>query len=119
MLPQPAQTDIERAGAAMALLGLLEAEDQRAQVGQAQPMRHHPAQYAPFVTEQSRRQSALAGHHQGDAAAAPLLATQEGMERQMRLVLPHAVQVDGSIDALLAATQLRAQTPLDRRQRRG
>ena len=103
----------------MTLLGLLETKDQRAQVGEAQPMRHHPAQHAALVSEQGRRQRALPGDHQRDAATASLLAAQEGMERQMRLILTQAVQVDGGVDALLAAAQLRAQTPLDRRQRRG
>jgi len=37
----------------------------------------------------------------------------------MRLILPHAMQVDGGVDALLTAAQLCTQTPLDRRQRRG
>ena len=58
----------------MTLLGLLEAEDQRSQFRQAQPVRHHPAQHAALVAEQSRRRRPLAGYHQGDAAAAPLLA---------------------------------------------
>ena len=70
----------------MALLGLLEAQDQRAQIRHAQPMRHHPAQHAALVTEQCRRQRALAGHHQRDAAAATLLAAQEGMKRLYLIV---------------------------------
>ena len=41
-----AQPDIERAGAAVTMLGLLEADDEGAQLGRAQPMRHHASQHA-------------------------------------------------------------------------
>src|SRR5688572_15700136 len=93
--PPPAEPDIECTGSAMLGRSLLEADHQMAQVGQAQPMRHHAAQDAPFFEQALAHGSAtLAGDHQDEGMAGALRAMQEAQEGKMRLLLAHPVQVD-------------------------
>ena len=73
MLPETPQADVKRSGTAMALLGLLEAQHQRAQFGQPQPMRHHAAQDTALLAEKGRSRSALSRDDETDARAARLL----------------------------------------------
>jgi hypothetical protein len=96
--------------------GFFEADDEGPQVGKSQPMRHHPAQDAPFLehrsagagaslSQASLSHASLAGDHQDDAMAAGLRATQESDQGEMGLLLPHPVQVDGSVDRAGAPPQ--------------
>jgi hypothetical protein len=77
-------------------------------------MGHHPAQDASFLEHRSAGASlsqaslsyaSLAGDHQDDAMAADLRAAQESDQGEMGLLLPHPVQVDGSVDRAGAPPQ--------------
>ena len=99
--------------------GLLEAEHDRAQLRQAQPVRHDAAQDAALLEEAvARGGGALAGDHQHDLVAALARAMQEADERPMGLALAHAVEVDRAVGAPGAAPQRHQGLALDRGKRR-
>src|ERR671912_956271 len=83
--PPAAEPDIECTGSAMLGRGLLEADHQVAQVGQAQPMRHHAPQHAALLEQPvADGSAALAGDHENEGMAGALRAMQEAQQSEMR-----------------------------------
>ena len=74
-------------------VGLLEADDQRAELGQPQPERHLALEHAALGMRVGAGFT-LAGDHQHHARAVVLCAMKEMRERAVRRGLRHAVQVD-------------------------
>ncbi len=107
---------IERALAAMADMGFLEADHQRAEFRQAEPLRHLAAQHAALGIQAT--DLALAGDDQHEGEPVMVGALQEGEQHPMGARLGHAVQIEPRIDVLPAARQLRPLAAADRRQRR-
>ena len=104
----------------MALLGLLEADHERAQIRQPQPMRHHAAQHAALVAEQGRSPAAPLPVTTRARAWCPGACSRRRKARSARCASSWRMPCR-SITAstrLLAAPQLRAQAALQRRQRR-
>src|SRR5690606_14101325 len=92
-----AQQDIERAAAAMAGLRRLDPQHACGMLAGGKPPRHMAAQYAAAGTD-----AALAGNDQQHAlAVAPRLAD-EAVQRRVRVILRHAVQVEAALDRDLA-----------------
>ncbi len=78
----------------MADMGLLEADDQRAELRQAQPMRHLTAQHPALgVTG-----DALAGDDKHEGQAIVMRALQKAEQHPMRAHLRHAVQIEPRVD---------------------
>ena len=74
--------------------GLLEADHQGPQIGQAQPVRHHAPQH-PALLEQAEpgRRAALAGDDENEPVAGALRPVEEVQEGEMRLA-PGACRAD-------------------------
>ena len=90
--PRTAQPHVEGAGAAVTHGRLLEADDERPEVRQAQPVRHHPAQNAALLERNAgRARGSLAGDDKDDLEAGTLRAVQESAQRPMRIILAQAV----------------------------
>jgi hypothetical protein len=86
--------------------GFLEAKDQRAKVGQAQPVRHDAPQHPPFAKGSVvGTRPTLAGDDKHELQAVALSAAEKSAERLMRLVLPKTVTVDDGIGGPPAAPQ--------------
>ena len=100
--------------------GLLEAGDDRAQLGKTQPVRHRTPKDAALLekTGPFRSRRALAGDDEHDAVSTSLGADQERPERVVCLGLTHAVEVDHGIDGVGAPRQALAQAALQRDDRR-
>ena len=107
---------IKRALAAMADMGFLEADHQRAEFRQAQPLRHLAAQHAALGF--GAADLALAGDDEHEGQAVAVRALQERQQRAVGAGLRHAVQIEPGIDFFAAARKLRALAASDRRQRR-
>ena len=99
----------------MADMGFLEADHQRAEFRQAEPLRHLTAQHAALGLGPDL---ALAGDDEHEGQPVMMGALQEAEQRAMRPRLRHAVQVEPGIDLLPAARQMRPLAAADRRQRR-
>ena len=92
-----AQPDIERPRAAVLGRGLLEADDEGAQIRQAQPMRHHAAaaRRAPRRAPTGAPAPPLPVIDQDEAVPCACARRRKREQRRMGLLLAHAVQVDG------------------------
>ena len=113
--PRSPDPHIERALAAMADMGFLKTDHQRAEFRQAQPLRHLAAQYAALGFG---AHFAFAGDDQHECQAIAVGALQEARKRAVGAGLRHAMQVEPGFDLLAAARQLRALAASQRRQRR-
>src|SRR6478736_8272937 len=90
--PPAAEPDIDCTGSAMLGRGLLEADHQGPQIGQAQPVRHHAPEHAALLENPDPgRCAALAGDDENEPVAGALRPVEEVQEREMRLLLAHAV----------------------------
>src|SRR6188472_1114416 len=90
-LANPAYPHIQCALAAMADMGFLEADHQRAEFRQAEPLRHLTAQHAALGLS---AHLALAGDDEHEGQPVMMGALQETEQRAMRPRLRHAVQVE-------------------------
>src|SRR5579864_7389415 len=114
--PQP---HIKRAFAAMADMGIVEADDKRAEFRQGEPQWHLPLEHAALVRGIAMGGAlAFAGDDERSLGAIGLSAMQEAQQRGVRLVLRHAVQIDARVDRLAAARHALLEPPAERRQRR-
>src|ERR1700761_9540485 len=87
---------VKRTLAAMADMGFLEADDQRAKFRQAQPLRYLAAQHAAFGL--AAADLALAGDDEHEGVAFDVGALQESVQRTMGAGLRHAMQVEPRVD---------------------
>ena len=99
----------------MADMGFLEADHQRAEFRQAEPLRHLAAQHAALGFGADL---ALAGDDEHECQPVMMGALQETEQRAMRPRLRHAVEVEPGVDLLPPARQMRPLAAADRRQRR-
>ena len=99
----------------MADMGFLEADHQRAELRQAEPLRHLTAQNAALGLS---AHLALAGDDEHEGQPVMMGALQETEQCAMRPHLRHAVQVEPGVDLLSSARQMRPLAAADRRQRR-
>src|SRR5436190_23451580 len=98
--PPASQPYIERAGAAMGDVRLLDREHIGAQIRQREPERHLPPQHAAAAL---RIGAAFAGDHQNGPEALTLRPMQKAQKRRMGLVQRAAMQVNAAVDLDLAA----------------
>src|SRR4051812_35981252 len=84
-------------------MGGLEPDHHLAELRQAEPLGHLAAQDAAHLALAAH---AFAGDDQHEAAAVGLRPAQEPTERDMRLTLGQAMQVESRIDRLASARQL-------------
>jgi hypothetical protein len=110
---RPPDPHVKRALAAMADMRLLEADHQRAEFGQAEPLRDLAAQYAAF----GFAHLALACDDEHEGEAVMMRALQEAEQRPMGAALRHAMQVEPRFDLAFAARQPRALAAPERCQR--
>src|SRR3954469_11072398 len=99
----------------MADMSFPEADHQRAEFRQAEPLRHLAAQHAALGL---RPDLALAGDDEHKSQPVMMGALQKAEQRTMRPRLRHAMQVEPCIDLLAPARQMRPLAAADRRQRR-
>src|SRR5207237_597035 len=88
----------------MADMGFLEADHQRAEFRQAEPLRHLAAQHAALGLS---AHLALARDDEHEGQPVMMRALQEAEQRAMCPRLRHAVQVEPGIDLLSPARQMR------------
>ena len=112
----PPHPDVQRALAAMADMGFLEADHQRAEFRQPQPLRHLTAQHAAF----GLRRPILPLPVMMSTKVSPSwwARCRKPNSARCALRLRHAVQIEPGIDLLAAARQMRSLAAADRRQRR-
>ena len=80
----------------MADMRLLEADHQRTEFRQAQPLRHLAAQHAAFGF--TTADLALAGDDKHEGEAFAMRALKEAVQHTMRAGLRHAVQIEPRVD---------------------
>src|ERR1700733_10787484 len=111
-----AQPQIKRALAAVAHMRFLEPDDKGAEFRQRKPHRYLTTQYAALAPTLARR-GAFAGDDERDLRAFGLGPAQEAQQRDMRLILRHAMQVDPGIDGVAAARHALLEPAVKRRER--
>src|SRR5882672_10720540 len=98
--PPAPQPHIERAGAAMGDVRLLDGEHISTQIRQREPERHLPPQHAAAAF---RIGATFAGDHQHGPEALTLRPMQETQKRRMGLVQRAAMQINAAVNLDLAA----------------
>jgi hypothetical protein len=96
------QADIQRAFAAVTGVRILEADNERTELGQRQPQRHLALEHAALMHAPCFAGS-LAGNDQRRLDAVGLGAVEKPQQRRMRLRLRVAVQIKTRFDRLAAA----------------
>lgn len=97
---------------------LTEADNDVAEFRQLEPQWHLPPQHTAFAAIGLRFPAALAGHHQHDFGVLRLSRAQKAEQRNVRLPLCHAVQVDARVDSIAAARDALFEPAVERRKRR-
>ena len=82
--------DVKRAGAAVAVGGILKPDDLRTKFRQPEPHRHLALEHAALA----RPVAALAGDHQNDSRAALLAGPEKPQQGVMRFGLRESVQIE-------------------------
>lgn len=80
-------------------MSFFETDDQRAEFGLAQPLRHLAAQYSSFGL---RPDLALAGDDEHEGQTIEMSMPQKIRECVVRACLGHAMQIEASFDLLLS-----------------
>jgi hypothetical protein len=97
-------------------MGFLEADNQRAELRQAKPVRDLTAQHATFVF--GTADLALAGDDEHEGHATTVGALQEAEQRVMSTNLRHAVQIEAGINLVSSPREPGALAPAKRHQGR-
>ena len=101
--------------------GLGEAHDMQAKAGLGQPLRHEPAQNAPFIClpEIAGRGlvklAALTGDDKHVPKAVRLAASEEAPQNDIGILLPQAMKIEPSVDRMAAACNFFADARIERR----
>jgi hypothetical protein len=119
ILPGAPQTNVQRALPAMTGMSVLEADDNRTELGLRKPHRHLPPKYTAFGRGILVRSfaHAFAGNYKYDFGAARLRPAQEAQQGRMRGPLAEAVQIEAGFYRLAAARDPLLQSSPERRKR--
>src|SRR5437764_598147 len=101
----------------MADMGLFEAAHIGAEFRLPQPERHLPLEHAALAPVVAGTRP-LAGDHEHEPGAVGLRLTQESEQRDMRLALSAAVQIEARVDLDGTARQTLLEAPIEKLERR-